>query len=289
MKTIINDRHMVFNVDPLKKTIVDGSLQYILGYPDDYSIEDYFYREKLQSYLLNLLGIVVLILTICLFQYNYLLKHGTKTITNKSQSIKINCMHGTYLFNRIYTIILFIIYLYFYTKEFTVYEWNYDCIPSEVGNSIESSTYYYSIFNEAHAEPYDLTNNFFEYHPDMKEEDCGPRDVDCCRIDVLCHGYKKAHHTYSLFNSTLQLRLNEPRTGSMIFPISSLRHDCTQYDIVHLISYYIYNDRQIFLLHLIGIFFCWFISNIIICLLIFIFKPKWIPLNTNDLPIRGSV
>ena len=41
MKTIINDRHMMFNVDPIQTERWDGTLAYSIGYPHDYEMKDY--------------------------------------------------------------------------------------------------------------------------------------------------------------------------------------------------------------------------------------------------------
>ena len=82
--------------------------------------------------------------------------------------------------------------------------------------------------------------------------------------------------------------LNEPHTGTILLPISALHHDCSQYDIVHLISNYIYNDREHYFNHVINSIMAWFIGIIIICLCVVIINPKWIPLNTEESPMRGS-
>ena len=71
-------------------------------------------------------------------------------------------------------------------------------------------------------------------------------------------------------------RLNEPHTGTILLPISALHHDCSQYDIVHLISNYIYNDREHYFNHVINSIMAWFIGIIIICLCVVIINPKWI-------------
>ena len=54
MKTIINDRDMIYNVNPLKKMIVDGSLQYILGYSNDYEMKESFRHCNISSYYLSI-------------------------------------------------------------------------------------------------------------------------------------------------------------------------------------------------------------------------------------------
>ena len=248
MKTIINDRHMMFNIDPIQTERWDGTLTYSLGDHNDYAMKDYFDTNRLNIYLINLIGLALMILQIAQVEYNYLVKHGTKTFTSKYETIKMNCICFSCYCNRIWSVIFCIIYLYHINDEGKVYEWHYDCVPSDAGNSIQSSTYYFNLFNteyERGGNAYDLIDNFFKYHPELEESDCGPDELDCCRIDILCNDYKNEHRTYSAFNNSLNVREGgRARLSTISLPISINKHDCSQYDITHLISTYIYNDRQ---------------------------------------------
>ena len=174
-----------------------------------------------------------------------------------------------------------------------MYEWHYDCVPSDAGNSIQSSTYYFNLFNteyERGGNAYDLIDNFFKYHPELEESDCGPDELDCCRIDILCNDYKNEHRTYSAFNNSLNVREGgRARFSTISLPISINKHDCSQYDITHLISTYIYNDRQYYLNHTIIHIILWLCTHFIGIILIIIFRPKFIsPIPKYEPPMRGS-
>ena len=293
MKTIINDRHMMFNVDPIQTERWDGTLGYSIGYPHDYEMKDYFDKNKLNSYLISHISLSLLILTIALLEYNYLIKHGTKTFTRKYETIKMNCISFSCYWNRIWSVIFCVLYLYHSSSKDKVYEWHYDCIPSEIGDSIQSSTYYFNLFNTEYGgkgDAYELIDNFFKYHPELEESDCGPNEDDCCRIDILCNNYKNEHRSYSSFNHSLNMREGgRTRLSTISLPISINKHDCSQYDITHLISTYIYNDRQYYFNNTLISIILYLCTQFIFIILIIIIQPKFIsPIPKYESPMRGS-
>tara|TARA_B100001094_G_scaffold322353_1_gene371564 strand:- start:60 stop:929 length:870 start_codon:yes stop_codon:yes gene_type:complete len=288
MKTIINDRHMMFNIDPIQTEMWDGTLIYSLGDPNDYEMKDYFDKNRLNIYLINLIGLAFIILQIAQVEYNYLVKHGTKTITCKYETIKMNFICFSCYCNRIWSVIFCIIYLYHINDEGKVYEWHYDCVPSDAGNSIQSSTYYFNLFN-TDFDLDDLIDNFLEHHPDLEESDCGPDELDCCRLDILCNNYKNEYRTYSAFNNSINMR-EEGRTrlSTISLPIA-IENDCSYYDITYLISTYIYNDRQYYLNHTIIHIILWLCTHFIGVILIIIFRPEFIsPIPKYEPPMKGS-
>ena len=114
MKTIIQggyfDKSMVDNVEPIENHLNNWDPE--TGFYEDYNIDNYFNDEILETIVRTIHSLNVALLMLCLYQYNYMFKHGSKKITNRYQSKKINAMYYTYLFNRVYSfgMLLYVIY-----------------------------------------------------------------------------------------------------------------------------------------------------------------------------------
>ena len=104
MKTIVQgggfgDKSMVYNVEPVENQLNDWDPE--TGFYEDYDIKNYFNDERLETILRVIHSLNVALLMLCICQYNYMFKHGSKKITNRYESKKINAMYYTYLFNRL--------------------------------------------------------------------------------------------------------------------------------------------------------------------------------------------
>ena len=133
MKTIIqggNDKNMVYNVVPVENGLNNWDPD--TGFYEDYDIKNYFNDEMLETIYRVIHALNILLLMFCLYQYNYMVKHGSKKITNKYQSKKINAMYYTYLFNRVYSICMFIYVMYaIKTYKKHICRWHYGCESNE--------------------------------------------------------------------------------------------------------------------------------------------------------------
>ena len=147
MITIINDEHMVYNVNPEMEHYSNGENVAVFGGRDGYMIEGYFNRDKLFKCVYLIVNLNVILMFLTLYQQKYLFNKGGGQPSTRYETIKLNIHYISYNFNRLYISILPIICIYIYFKEMNIYSWHYDCGPSEDNNTIQSSTYYYSIFN----------------------------------------------------------------------------------------------------------------------------------------------
>ena len=219
-------------------------------------------------------------------------KHGSKKITNRYESKKINAMYYTYLFNRVYSLGLVLYAMYvFCTFEKHICQWHYGCESTESGG-LTASSYYYSVYNSECPDINKLEENYLDNHPgrDAEVDNCGQNNYKCCRIDVVCEIYIKENRSYESFNNTINDRLIHPERGYIPIHITS-RGGCGGFDILNLISSYIYNDHLEFLSILINIIIIWVIMNMVILFTVLVNKnlDTWDPLPTEDTTMRGSV
>mgnify|MGYP004251472995 CR=1 FL=1 len=130
-----------------------------------------------------------------------------------------------------------------------------------------------------------LEENYLDNQPGMgaEVESCGQNNYDCCRIDIVCEEYIKENRPYENFNNTINDRLIHPGRGYIPIHITS-RGGCGGFDILNLISSYIYNDHLEFLYILINIILIWFIVNMVILVIVIVNKNLdiWIPLSTSE-------
>jgi len=283
MKTIIqggNDKNMVYNVEPVENALNNWDPD--TGFYEDYDIENYFNDEILETVYRIIHAMNILLLMICLYQCNYMVKHGSKKITNKYQSKKINVMYYTYLFNRFYSLcmIIFVIYLV-NTYEKHICKWYYGCESNENGD-LTASAYYYNVYNSECPDLYKLEESYLDHHPQLEVNSCGDEGFECCRIDVVCDGYTKENRSYEAFNSTMNARLRDYRTGYQSIHVTS-RGGCGSFDIVSLINTYLYSDQQEFVSLILHIFLIWFNMNMLIIFIVVINKgmDTWIPLPSE--------
>ena len=76
--TIINDKHMVYDVSPVTGKYNNGETKYFIGDEGDYSIEDYFSNDKLYNYMYWVCIVNITILLYTLYMDNYILHNGNK-------------------------------------------------------------------------------------------------------------------------------------------------------------------------------------------------------------------
>ncbi len=281
MKTIINDHNMIYSV--IQETIryANGEKKYILGDEGDYTIEDYFSRDKLFHCIYYISIIIILLLILSLYQKNYIFCENGQSST-KYERFKLNTFNYSYRFNLLYSCLLFFFCLFIYNKEMNIYTWHYDCGQSDTNDTIQSSTYYYSIFNIVGApDVYQLKENYLMLHPEMEESDCGNHGINCCRIDVTCNDYIEEHRPYHTFNSTMQRRKYDGISGTVQFGISNAYNDCQDHNIIHLIHAYVYSDRELFHSYVFYSFFIWFNVTSMISIFISCRDPQWKPLQTS--------
>ena len=287
MKTIVQggyfDKNMIYNVEPVENHLNDWDAE--TGYYEDYDIENYFNDESLETLCRVIHSLNVALLMLCLYQYNYMFKNGSKKITNRYESKKINAMYYTYLFNRVYSfgILLYVMYV-IKTFEKHICEWQYDCESTESGG-LTASTYYYSVYNSECPDLNKLEENYLDHQPGRQAEvdSCGQKNLDCCRIDIVCEEYIQGNRPYEMFNNTINDRLIHPDRGYIPIHITS-RGGCGGFNILNLISSYLYNDHQEFLYILINIILIWFIVNMVILFIVIVNKKldTWIPLSTSE-------
>ena len=291
MKTIVQggyNKNMVYNVEPVENHLNNWDPD--TGFYEDYDIKNYFNDELLETIVRVIHSLNVALLMFCLYQYNYMFKHGSKKVTNRYESKKINAMYYTYLFNRVYSfgMLLYAIYV-FKTSEKHICQWQYDCVSTESG-SLTASTYYYSVYNSECPDLNKLEENYLDYHPHLKVDSCGQNNYECCRIDVVCEGYIQDNRSYEEFNNTINDRSMHPERGYIPIHITS-RGGCGGFTILNLISSYLYNDYQEFQSILINIIVIWFNMNMVILFIVIVNKKldTWTPLPTEDTTLRGSV
>ena len=285
MKTIIQggyfDKSMVYNVEPIENHLNNWDPE--TGFYEDYNIDNYFNDEILETTMRVIHALNIALLMLCLYQYNYMFKHGSKKITNRYQSKKINAMYYTYLFNRVYSfgMLLYVIYS-IKTFEKHICEWHYGC-ESNLDDDLTASTYYYNVYNSECPDLNKLEENYLDYHPHLKVDSCGQYNYDCCKIDVVCNGYIKENRSYESFNNTINDRSKHPERGYVPIHITS-RGGCGDFNILKLINSYLYNDHQDFLSLLIHIIVIWFNVNMIILFIVIVNKKLdiWIPLATSE-------
>ena len=151
MKTIVQGglhKDMVYNVEPVENQLNDWDPE--RGFYEDYDIKNYFNDERLETTLWVINSLNVALLMLCLCQYNYMFKNGSKKITNRYESKKINAMYYTYLFNRVYSLGLVLYAMYvFCTFEKHICQWHYGCESTESGD-LTASAYYYSAVSYTH-------------------------------------------------------------------------------------------------------------------------------------------
>ena len=153
--------------------------------------KNYFNDEILELIYRTIHAMNILLLMICLYQCNYMVKYGSKKITNKYQSKKINVMYFTYLFNKFYSLcmIIYVIYLV-NTYEKHICKWYYGCESNENGD-LTASAYYYNVYNSECPDLYKLEESYLDYHPQLEVNSCGDEEFECCKIDVVCNEYVK--------------------------------------------------------------------------------------------------
>ena len=294
MKTIVQggyfDKSMVYNVEPVENHLNDWDPEN--GFYEDYDIKNYFNDESLETVCKVIHSLNVALLMLCLYQYNYMFKNGSKKITNRYESKKINAMYYTYLFNRVYSfgLVLYAMYVYC-TFEKHICQWHYGCDSTESGG-LTASAYYYSVYNSECPDLNKLEENYLDNQPgrQAKVDSCGQNNYECCKIDVVCEGYIQDNRSYEEFNNTINDRLIHPERGYIPIHITS-RGGCGGFTILNLISSYLYNDHQEFLFILINIILIWFIVNMVILFIVIVNKKldTWTPLPTDDTTMRGSV
>ena len=284
MKTIVQggfDKNMVYNVEPVENQLNDWDPE--TEFYEDYDIKNYFNDERLETILRVIHSLNVALLMFCFCQYNYMFKHGSKKITNRYESKKINTMYYTYLFNRVYSfgLVLYAGYV-FKTFEKHICQWHYDCESTENGD-LTASAYYYSVYNSECPDINKLEENYLDNQPGMGEEveSCGQNNNECCKIDIVCEEYLKENRPYESFNNTINDRLIHPGRGYIPIHITS-RGGCGGFNILTLISSYLYNDHQEFLFILITIILIWFIMIMIILFIVIVNLDTWNPLPTED-------
>lgn len=293
MKTIVQggiDKSMVYNVEPVENQLNDWDPE--RGFYEDYDIKNYFNDERLETTLRVIHSLNVALLMLCICQYNYMFKHGSKKITNRYESKKINTMYYTYLFNRVYSLGLVLYAMYvFITFEKHICQWHYGCESTESGD-LTASAYYYSVYNSECPDLTKLEENYLDNLPgrSAKVDSCGQNNNECCKIDIVCEEYLKENRPYKSFNDTINNRLMHPERGYIPIHITSYG-GCGGFNILTLISSYLYNDHQEFLLIPINIILIWFIVNMIILVIVLVNKEMdtWTPLPTEDTTMRGSV
>ena len=243
--TIINDKHMVYDVSTVTETYNNGETKYFIGDEGDYSIEDYFSNDKLYSYMYWVCIVNVVILLYTLFIDNYILHNGKKKKHSRFEVWVLYFLHYTSNFNKIYSVLLVILCVFQRKIGQNIYTWHYDCIPSDLGDGIQSSTYYYSLFNNKKPTLSDLIDNYFEYHPDEYKGECGTGNVECCHIPVTCNDDMVGHKDYAEYNRSMNFQAEKnPQHGTTLMHISLRR--CRDVNIIKLISNYVYDDRQQF-------------------------------------------
>ena len=295
MKTIVQggrfgDKSMVYNVEPVENQLNDWDPE--RGFYEDYDIKNYFNDERLETTLRVINSLNVALLMLCICQYNYMFKHGSKKITNRYESKKINAMYYTYLFNRVYSLGLVLYAMYVYcTFEKHICQWHYGCESTESGD-LTASAYYYSVYNSECPDLDKLEENYLDNQPGRGAEvdSCGQNNYECCKIDIVCEEYLKENRSYESFNNTINNRLIHPYLGYIPIHITS-RGGCGGFNILTLISSYLYNDHWEFLSILINIILIWFIANMIILITVLVNKKldTWIPLATEETTMRSSV
>ena len=293
MKTIVQggyfDKSMVYNVEPVENHLNDWDAE--MGYYEDYDIKNYFNDERLETVGRVIHSLNVALLMLCLYQYNYMFKNGSKKITNKYESKKINAVLYTYLFNRVYSFGL-LLYATYVLKTFEkhICEWHYGCESTESGG-LTASAYYYSVYNSECPDLNKLEENYLDNWPGRQSEvdSCGQNNYECCKVDVVCNGYVEDNRSYKEFNDTINSRSNHPERGYTPIHITS-RGGCGGFNILNLISSYLYNDHLEFLFILIYIILIWFIVNMVILFAVIVNKNlnTWTPLQTEDITLRGS-
>ena len=136
-----------------------------------------------------------------------------------------------------------------------------------------------------------LEENYLDNQPGRGSEvdSCGQKNLDCCRIDIVCEEYIQENRPYESFNDTINDRLMHPERGYIPIHITS-RGGCGGFNILTLISSYLYNDHQEFLFIPIYIILIWFIGNMIILFIVMVNKrlDTWTPLETEETTMRGS-
>ena len=266
--TIINDKHMVYDVSPVTGKYNNGETKYFIGDEGDYYIEEYFSNDKLYNYMYWVCIVNITILLYTLYMDNYILHNGNKKKHSRFEVWVLYFLHYTSNFNKIYSLLLVILCAFQRKIGQNIYAWHYDCIPSDLGDGIQSSTYYYSIFNNKQPTLSDLIDNYFEYHPDEYKEDCSTGTVECYHISVVCNDYMVGHKDYAEYNRSMNFRAEkEPLHGTTLMHISFRR--CHDVNIIKLISNYVYDDRQQFYnLYFFYIFFILFIVYYLIIIYI---------------------
>ena len=294
MKTIVQggyfDKSMVYNVEPVENHLNDWDAE--MGYYEDYDIKNYFNDERLETTWGVIHSLNVALLMLCICQYNYMFKHGSKKITNRTESKKINAMYYTYFFNRVYSLGLVLYAMYVYcTFEKHICQWHYGCESTESGD-LTASAYYYSVYNSECPDLDKLEENYLDQLPGRhtKVDSCGQNNDECCKIDIVCEEYLKENRPYESFNDTINERLIHPERGYIPIHITS-RGGCGGFNILTLISSYLYNDHWEFLFILINIILIWFIMNMVILVTVLVNKKldTWTPLPIEDTTMRGSV
>ena len=293
IKTIVQggiDKSMVYNVEPVENQLNDWDPE--RGFYEDYDIKNYFNDERLETTLRVINSLNVALLMLCICQYNYMFKHGSKKITNRYESKKINAMYYTYLFNRVYSLGLVLYAMYVYcTFEKHICQWHYGCESTESGD-LTASAYYYSVYNSECPDLDKLEENYLDQLPGRhsKVDSCGQNNNECCKIDIVCEEYLKENRPYESFNDTINDRLIHPERGYIPIHITS-RGGCGGFNILTLISSYLYNDHQEFISIIINISLIWYIMIMIILLIVIVNKKldTWTPLATEETTMRGSV
>ena len=225
MKTIVQggyfDKSMVYNVEPVENHLNDWDAE--MGYYEDYDIKNYFNDERLETVGRVIHSLNVALLMLCLYQYNYMFKNGSKKITNRNESKKINAMYYTYLFNRVYSFGLLLYAMYvFKTFEKHICQWHYGCESTESGD-LTASAYYYSVYNSECPDLDKLEENYLDNQPgrELEVDSCGQKNLECCRIDVVCEGYIQDNRSYEQFNNMINDRLIHPERGYIPIHITS--------------------------------------------------------------------
>ena len=293
MKTIVQggiDKSMVYNVEPVENQLNDWDPE--TEFYEDYDIKNYFNDERLETTLWVINSLNVSLLMLCICQYNYMFKNGSKKITNRYESKKINAMYYTYLFNRVYSLGLVFYAMYVFTTfEKHICQWHYGCESTESGD-LTASAYYYSVYNSECPDLTKLEENYLDNQPGRhsKVDSCGQKNLECCRIDIVCEEYIQQNRPYESFNDTINDRLMHPERGYIPIHITS-NGGCGGFNILTLISSYLYNDHKEFLFIPIYIILIWFIGNMIILFIVIVNKKldTWTPLPTEDTTLRGSV
>ena len=292
MKTIVQggiDKSMVYNVEPVENQLNDWDPE--RGFYEDYDIKNYFNDERLETILRVINSLNVALLMLCICQYNHMFKHGSKKITDRYESKKIYAMYYTYLFNRVYSfgLVLYAMYV-FTTFEKHICQWHYGCESTESGD-LTASAYYYSVYNSECPDLEKLEENYLDNQPGRGSEvdSCGQKNLDCCRIDIICEGYIQENRPYEMFNTTINNRLIHPERGYIPIHITS-RGGCGGFNILTLISSYLYNDHLEFLFIIISIMVIWFIANMIILITVLVNEKMdtWTPIPTEETTMRGS-